>query len=721
MKIHRIHWLAPIVLIGLILPGAQCIRPGHQAINLPNESAMPNKREARSFFPKADLMKIGVFYYPEQWPREQWERDFSNMAGFGFEFTHLAEFSWTFLEPGEGEYDFNWLDEAIDLAAKAGLKIILCTPSLAPPAWMGNKYPEIYLVGSNGRRKEHGIRANASLSNPRYREFVDKIVTAMAERYGSDPRIWGWQLDNEPLATPDYSPSARSAFQKWLKERYKTIDKLNEVWVGSFWSTRYNNFEQVLIPNEALNEEDKLSPHALLDFQRFTADVTAGFLNRQADILREHILPEQWITTNYINVSTSSDPRLSDHIDFPTFTMYPVSGKNELGGNNFRTGIPFRIYEACDYHRPIAGITGLMELQPGQVNWGSVNPQLLPGTVHMWIMQAFGGGCSFLCTYRYRHPVRGSEMYHEGIVGTDGVTLSQGGREFVRAIEEMKLLRSVYDPNARMPETIARRKTALLWSHEVMWDLDIQKQTVLWNTWRHRNNYTLAIKSSGAPMDFISEKDDFGRYPFLVAPAYQLIDSTLVQKWQHYAENGGHLVLTCRTGQKNKDGHFFEAGWAAPIRSLIGADIEFFDMLVPDMPGTVRAGNANYQWNTWGEILTPHTGTEILATYADQYYAGKAAAVTHRVGKGSVTFIGVASKDGLLERELVRNVYKKAGVVIEDLPKGVFEEWRDGFFVAVNYTDHEYRYSVPDNARILVGGPLLKTAEVCVWTLNHVP
>jgi beta-galactosidase len=707
-----------VVTVILLLLSIQCNTEVQSPGKNLTESGQGKTQPAQSFFQKADLLKIGAFYYPEQWPKDQWARDFNNMAGFGFEFTHMAEFSWTYLEPMEGSYDFLWLDEAIDLAAKAGLKIILCTPSLCPPAWMGDKYPEIYLVGSNGRRMEHGIRANASISNPRYREFVDKIVTAMGKHYGSDPRIWGWQVDNEPLATPDYSPSARNAFQKWLKERYGTIDKLNKVWVGSFWSTRYDTFEQVLIPDEAMNVEDKLSPHALLDFQRFTADMTAGFLNRQADILRKYILNKQWITTNYINVSTSADPRRSDHLDFPTFTMYPVSGKNEMGGNNFRTGIPYRIYEACDYHRPINGATGLMELQPGQVNWGTVNPQLLPGIVHMWIMEAFGGGCSFLCTYRYRHPLRGSEMYHEGIVGTDGVTLSQGGKEFVQAINDMKLLRSESDPAAVMPEIIARRKTALLWSHEVMWDLDIQKQSVLWNTWQHRNNYTLAVKSTGAPMDFISENDDFTAYPFLIAPAYQMVDSTLVQKWYDYAEKGGHLILTCRTGQKDKNGHFFEASLAAPIRSLIGAKLEFFDMLLPDNYGTIRYSNSDYKWNTWGEILEPFSDTEILATYADQYYAGKAAAITHRLGRGTVTFIGVASKDGLLERQLVRSVYEKAGVKIEDLPKGIFMEWRNGFFVAVNYTDNNFKIPVPGKSRILIGENPLKPARSIVWKLN---
>jgi beta-galactosidase len=702
------------VLIILVL-SVQCengIRSENKPLRI---DIKKDKKEPGSFFRKSDLMKIGVYYYPEQWPREQWERDFNNMARYGFEFTHLAEFSWTFLEPEENVFDFKWLDEAIDLANKAGLKVILCTPTLCPPAWMGNKYPEIYLTGSDGRLREHGIRANASLTNPIYKKYVDIIVTKLAEHYANDPRIWGWQCDNEPLAIADFSSSSREAFQKWLQDRYGTIDNMNSAWGGSFWSTRYNRFDQVLIPNEEMNVEDKLSPHAVLDFRRFTADVTAGFLNNQADILRKYILPEQWITTNYTNAIIEADPRRSDHLDFPSFTMYPANGKNVLGGNNFRTGSPFRINEACDYFRPINGLTGVMELQPGQINWGSVNPQLLPGTVDMWIMQAFGGGCSFLCTYRYRHPLWSSEMYHEGIVGTDGLTLSQGGKEFVQAIKEMKILRSKYDSAAIMPEILEKRRTALLWSHDVMWDLDIQKQTTQWNTWNFRNIYTSAVKSSAAPMDFISEKDEFSKYHFLIAPAYQLIDTSLVKKWYQYAENGGNLILTCRTGQKDKNGHFFESSWAGPIRSLIGADIEFFDMLPADSYGTVRYNNKDYNWNTWGEILAPYAGTKVLAIYNDQFYSGKAAVTTRNLGKGTVTFIGVASRDGLIEHQIVRDIYEKTGVKIEDLPKGVYLEWRDGFYVAVNYTDHEFKFQIPSDDEILVGKNPLQTARAIVW------
>jgi len=710
MKKSGLH-LIVLIFVAFLVAGCT---PNNNVKQKKNQ-VVTKAKNPQHFFKKADLMSFGVYYYPEQWPESQWKRDLHNIRKLGFEFTHYGEFAWALLEPQEGKYDFKWLDKAIDLATQAGLKIILCTPTPCPPAWMGEKYPEIYLVDESGRRREHGNRANQSVTDKKYLDFVDKIVTELGKRYGRNKNIIGWQIDNEPYATPDYSSSSRKAFQNWLKAKYGNIDSLNKVWVGSFWSTRYNNFDQIAIPNTSLYFEDKLSPHAVLDFRRYTADAQAQFLNMQAEILRKYIDSRQWITTNYSNVVYGADPERSDKLDFITYTMYPVSGRNTLGGYSFRIGSPYRISEANDYYRSINGVTGVMEMQPGQVNWAPINPQLLPGTVHMWLMHAFGGGCSFARTYRYRHPLGSSEMYHDGIVGTDGVTLSEGGKEFVQAMKEMKTFRQLYDSTAIMPKKIADRKTAFLWNQENLWDLENQRQTIYWHTWYHRNIYTAAIKSTGAPVDFVTEESDFSKYPFMIAPAYQLINKKLVEKWTNYVENGGNLILSCRTGEKDKNGHFFEAKWSAPIVPLIGADIDFFDMLVRNVHGEVQVGKKMYEWHTWADILSPKPETEVLATYADQFYKGKAAVVTRKLEKGSVTYIGVESNDGSLERQIIRTIYKRAGVKIENLPKGVFVEWRDGFYVGVNYTNHAVKLSIPEKSKIIVGENPLKSAHAIVW------
>lgn len=679
------------------------------------KQAFSKVQNPQQYFNKAKLMTFGVYYYPLQWPENQWKRDLNNISKLGFEFTHYAEFDWGYMEPQEGKYDFKWLDKAIDLASKAGLKVILCTPTPTPPVWMATKYPEIYMVDENGRRRKFGNRADVSLTDKKYNEFVDDIVTRLAQRYGHNKTVIGWQVDNEPGAIPDFSPSARNAFQQWLKEKYGSIDSLNAVWDGSFWSTKYDNFKQIVIPNTSIYYEDKLSPEAVLDFKRFTADMQAQFLNRQAEVLRRYISPKQWVTTNYSNGLYDADPTKTNKLDFVTYTMYPVSGRNTFGGKSFRIGSPYRIAEANDYYRSIDGVTGVMEMQPGQVNWAPINPQPYPGTIHMWLLQAFGGGCVFASTYRYRHPLSGSEMYHNGIVGTDGVTLTPGGKEFVQAIHDMKMLRNLYNTKAEMPEKLAARKTAFLWNMDNQWNLENQKQTVFWNTWRLKDIYFAAVKSTGAPVDFVSENSDFSKYPFLVAPAYQLVDRKLIDKWTKYVLNGGHLILTCRTGQENKEGHFFEDKLSAPILPLIGADIDFFDMLVYDVNGKVQAGKKKYEWHTWADILSPKPGTKTLATYADQYYKGKAAAVTRILGKGTVTFIGVVTNTGELEREIVRSVYKEAGVAIEDLPKGVFEEWRDGFYIGVNYSNNAARLSLPEGSTILIGKNPLEPAHTIVW------
>lgn len=671
------------------------------------------ENSASRFFPAKDLMRIGVYYYPEHWPPEQWERDFAKMEELGFEFVHMAEFAWAFMESEEGKFDFAWLDRAVELAERHHLRVILCTPTPTPPAWLAEKHPESFIVGADGRRLEHGSRTNNALADPAYLRYCERIITEMARRYGNHPAVWGWQLDNEPMGHPDYSPSAQQAFRDWLKVRYQTIDALNREWGAAFWSLRYNNFAQIRIPNVTMLYGP--SPHAVLDFKRFTADQTAKFLNWQAALLRRHTSPTQWITTNYISTISTTDPRRATDLDFAAYTIYPVSGGRNLGEDGFRLGWHRGMAFGPRFYTGIKGVTGVMELQPGQVNWARINPQPMPGVVRMWLWHAFAGGCAFASPYRFRQPLYGSEQYHYGIVGTDGVTPSPGGLEYSQVAREMRMLRTKYDPAAKPPANYLARKTAILWNHENLWNLEHQKQTALWDTWGHMFRYMEAAMSFGAPVDFPLEAEDFSAYPVLIAPAYQLIDAELVRKWTRYVEQGGHLVLTCRTGQKDRNGHLWEAKWAEPIYSLIGAEVLFFDLLLDDSNGEVKMGATTYPWNAWADVLKPLAGTESLAQYANQFYAGQTAATWRRVGQGSVTYIGVHTKDGRLEKEVLREVYKRAGMATEDYPDGVFVNWRDGFWVAVNYSSRPATIAVPTGAEIILGNATLKPAEVLVW------
>src|SRR5665647_2366755 len=137
----------------------------------------------KQFFKAEKMVETGVYYYPEAWNPEQWDRDFKKMADMGFEFTHMAEFAWAQIEPTEGVYDFKWLDKALELAAKHNLKVIMCTPSATPPVWLTRKYPEVMVEMPNGQTAQHGTREQYSWSSPKYRELTTKVVEAMAKHY----------------------------------------------------------------------------------------------------------------------------------------------------------------------------------------------------------------------------------------------------------------------------------------------------------------------------------------------------------------------------------------------------------------------------------------------------------------------------------------------------------------------------------------------------------
>jgi len=673
---------------------------------------------AQGFFKPEKMVETGVYYYPEAWNPDQWDRDFKKMEDMGFEFTHMAEFAWAQMEPTEGVYDFKWLDKAVELAAKHNLKVIMCTSSATPPVWLVRKYPEVLVEMPTGQTGQHGTRQHCSWSSPKYRELTTRLVEAQAKHYANDKRIWGWQIDNEPshYGTYDFSTAAQTNFKAWLQKKYTTVANLNTAWGTAFWSGVYTDFSQIEIPNEARQFSGTASPISMVDFKRFSADECASFISMQYNALRESISKEQFVTSNFMHIHTDVDPWRNKDLDFISYTMYPVAGYTKgVGDQGFRLGDPWRISYANDFFRPLKGVTGVMELQPGQVNWGTYNPQPYPGVIKAWLWNAFAGGLDFICSYRFRQPLSGGEQFHYGMVGTDGVTELSGGLQYGEFMKEIRELRKLYRPNEKMPSVFAARKTALLYNPDNIWETEIQKQTSQWSEIKHITGYYSTLKSLTVPVDIVGEDRDLSAYPVVIAPAYQMVDSVIIAKLKKYVENGGHLILTCRSGLKDRNGHFFEAPWANSITSLIGAKIAMYDELSADTKANVAFNQVNYTWNVWGDILEPYYGVETWATYADQFYAGKASVTHRKAGKGTVTYIGTQTNDGKLEKEVLKKVYDSAGISIEEQPEGVMVNWRDGFWVAINYSSVKVNINIPNNAKIIFGTRTLPVAGVVVW------
>lgn len=669
------------------------------------------------WFKDKDLTLTGAYYYPEHWNENEWERDLKKMHELGFEFTHFAEFAWAQLEPQEGVYDFSWLDKAVALADKYDLKVVMCTSTATPPVWLSRKYPEILLRDEQGNVMDHGARQHASFASPTYRKLAFRMIEALAKHYGNDSRIIGWQLDNEPAVQFDYGKEALDGFRRFLREKYQDdIRKLNEAWGTAFWGQTYSSFDEINLPQFSLMF---MNHHQILDYRRFAALQTNEFLDEQCRLIKKYAR-NQWVTTNYIPDYDKGHIGGSKTLDFMSYTRYMVYGDNEgIGRRGFRIGNPLRIAMANDFFRPVTGTYGVMELQPGQVNWGSINPQPYPGAVRLWLWSVFAGGSDFICTYRFRQPLYGTEQYHYGIVGTDGVTVTPGGHEYEQFMREIRGLRPVAREREAKPADYVKRTTAILWNPENYWSIDRQKQNRTWDTFKHVDKYYRALKSYGAPVDFISEEKDFSRYPVLVVPAYQLADEALVKRWKEYVMEGGNLVLTCRTAQKDRMGRLPEAPFGSMISELTGDKIEFYDLLLPDLPGTVRMDDCDYNWNTWGEILMPQSDNEVWATYTQEFYEGKPAVTFRKLGKGTVTYVGVDTTDGTLERKVLDKLYARLGISVMNLPYGVTMEYRNGFGIVLNYADRPYHFELPQGSKVLIGSQDIPTSGVLVFSVDE--
>lgn len=676
---------------------------------------------AQNFIGTSQQLPVGAYYYPEHWSEEEWETDLKLIAQLGFTFTHFAEFAWAQLEPQEGVFNFDWLDRCVALAQQYGLKVIMCTPSPTPPVWLTEKHPEVSVVTDENRIVRHGMRLNCNGNNPVFRKYLRRILEKMAERYGDHPAVCGWQVDNEPHfeGLYDYSDFARSDFRRWLQEKYGDIETLNEAWGADFWSYRFQNFDQIHLPNA---REHTGNPHAFIDFRRYTADAIAAALRFQVETLRPKIAPHQWITTNfaYYKFLPSVDPfRSRNDFDFVSHTMYLTSTSlnYDTGMLAHRLGSGMELAFSTELARSVEGRTGIMELQPGQINWGRWNSQPLPGAVRMWIWHSFALGDEFVCTYRFKQPLYGGEQFHKGIIEPDGKTVSPGGEEYVQAIREINSLPVLDARQCKQPRSWTSRNTALLWKADNLMALEEVKHTQFWDTWDHVYTYYQKLKTLGVAVTFVQESDRLTpeKYPFAIAPAYEMVAPATVSRWKNYVREGGILVLTVRSGMKDNNAHLWKAPLQYPIYNLIGGKIEYFDQLPPSRPATIEFDGKLYGWHLWGDILSPDGQTEVWATYADQFYAGKPCVTKHKLGKGAVYYIGVCSDDKSLEQALLRKIYLENGAEILDLPDYVFTEFRNGYWITVNYSSEPAEAPVPAKARILFGERTVQPGSVTVW------
>ncbi len=559
---------------------------------------------------------LGVCYYPEHWPEEMWASDAAEMIGAGLTWVRIGEFAWSRIEPEPGRLTFDWLDRAIEVLSAAGLRIVLGTPSCTPPRWMLDRFPDMLPVDAEGRERRFGSRRHYCFSHDGYRAAAADIAATLADRYGRDPRIHAWQIDNEydcHNTALSYSPHAQAAFQVWLKQRYGTIDALNAAWGTVFWSMEYTAFDQIGLPNLTVTQ-----PHPSHDlaFRRFTSDQVVRFHEAQVEVLRART--DAPLIHNYMGRTLPFDHfAVGASIDVASWDSYPmgflldrVDGDEAHKARYLQQGDPDCQAFHHDLYRAVGrGRWWVMEQQPGPVNWAPWNPAPLPGMVRLWTWEAFAHGAEVVSYFRWRQAPFAQEQMHSGLKRPDN-----------SAAEGLAEARQVAAEIAKMPDIApAPAPVALIFDYASSWAWNVLPQGADFSYYRLVMDAYRALRRAGLSIDILPPTvTDLSGYKLVLAPGLATLPEALKDALSHTPS-----LIGPRTGGVTAE---------LTIPTPMGPNLPGLDACVTRVeslpPGHIRpvtGGGAVAHWMEHlsghaPQILSTEDGTDVLVGGAPAYY-----------------------------------------------------------------------------------------------------
>lgn len=648
---------------------------------------------------RAQNIHFGVDYYPEHWDRTRWETDAKLMQEMGIQVVRMAEFSWHKLEPEEGRYDFTWLDDAISLLADYGIKTILGTPSAAPPAWMIQKHPDILPIDREGRVRGFGGRHHDCQSNPAYRSYIRKMVTNLAKQYGENENVIGWQVDNElgnshqDLCTCDH---CKNRFQTWLREKYHTTDQLNAAWGTAFWSQEYNNFSEIHTPRITVTGEN---PSAMLDWKRFCSDLIVDFAKEQADIIRKYA-KDQFVTHNYMGFADKVDYyKLSEILDFVAHDQYPQGFYLEETPHEKNHVLAATLDVVRSYKNMPFWI---MEQQSGITGWEVMGRAPAPGQLSLWALQSVAHGADAVVFFRWRTCAMGTEQYWHGILPHSG----NPGRRYAELKDMIQTMSPIMEEiKGSMPKT----EVGIVFSFDQDYAFTIQPHHKDLNYIHQVQKYYQAFYEQNIPVDFVQESGDFAKYRLLVAPLQYLMNPELEEKYISYVKNGGHLVLTMRTGVKDEHNLCMtDRELPGRLSEIAGIEVLDYDCLW-DTEVEINYQDQVYKGVVWSDLMqlvSEHTKT--MASYASEFYAGEPCVTAHPYGKGICYYIGTEPKEELMQ-VLMEDICKQAEISalankVTEVEFMTRENETSRYLFILNHSNESREYELPDTEYHMIKG-----------------
>ncbi len=584
------------------------------------------------------MFRFGVDYYPEHWPETRWAEDARLMQEAGINVVRLAEFAWGKLEPREGQFAFDWLDRVVALLGAHGIKSVLGTPTASPPPWVMTD-PELFLVNEDGVRVTYGSRREYCPTHETYRRHSLRITQAMASHYRDNPDVIGWQIDNE-FGGRCYCLECQRAFQSWLRRKYQTLDELNARWGTIFWSHVYTDWAQIPLP---WSQARTANPGLALDYRRFMSDTYRAFQQLQIDAIRQrcpgHFITHNLMGFNYPNLNYFE---MAEPLDFVAWDNYP-RGFWEIKPGVDVSGLAL----GHDAMRSLKHQNfWVMEAQSGPAGWEIVGLMPRPGEIRLWAYQGIAHGADGIVFFRWRTCRFGTEQYWHGVLDHDG-------RPRRRYAEVQRMGQEIKRIGEQIAGAAVRADVAMLLSYDTRFAFQAQPNNPRLDYPAHFATYYAALHRKNVSVEIVSPADDFSGYKLLIAPALYVVDQALADRLRAFAEDGGTVIFTARSGVKDAANAVVDQPLPGLLADLCGVEVTEYDSLGAEMVNPlrfehpqVRAGGGAA--GIWCDVLEPTTA-EVVASYTEDYYAGRPAITVNRFGRGRAIYVGTIGDDDLAQ------------------------------------------------------------------------
>ena len=603
---------------------------------------------------------LGANYYPEDWDEELVDSDIEKMKECGFNVVRIAEFSWKKMEPSEGVYDFAWLHRVVDRMREAGIGVIMGTPTATPPNWLYNKFPEMAMLSSNGVRTSHGGRRHCCSNNPDYLKYSAAIVERLAQEFGGDKGVIGWQIDNEIYHWGDGCCCAHcmEAFHKHLYAKYGDADGVNTAWNLNLFSQAYDNIEDIPAPVNAWH-----NPHVKLEWNLSHRDSHKEFVHMQASILKKYTAAP--IGTDTMPVNGFDYRELNAPLDVAQF-------------NHYSTDL-FSVTMWMDYMRKFSRLPFWnTETQPC---WnGSTCPgNTLQGEgfiyMNTWLPIMLGGEANLYWLWRTHWA--GHELMHGAVLDSSGRYTYANG-EIRRAAEEFGKVGG-FLTDYKVESDTAILFTSLNWNIKLSQDVN----SCIKNPTGYVEQFYKGLLEAGIHPDVIDAAEGLDGYKLIFTPtAYTLEEHGFSDRIARWVNNGGVWVVGPMTDIRTAIGTKYKTSPYGSLEDIMGERLAYVlphddgRLILETANGESVHGSAVFELFESGEyepLLTVKEGHSALV--------GKCASFVKRVGKGYVIMLGTIPENNAIA-EIMATAVRLSGVQAYDVDGGIMVTKR----VSVNGT-----------------------------------